>query len=131
MPLSVKIVVVLLGYLIVTAGVGLLIAKITKGIIKNEEDDELTRKISSGIPNAGKYIGWLERILILTFILVGNFNGIGFILAAKGILRFGEIKESTDQKYAEYVIIGTLLSFSLSFMVGILIRYLLGLNVAK
>jgi len=46
------------------------------------------------LPNAGKYIGWLERFLIITFILVNNYNGIGFILAAKGILRFGEIRKA-------------------------------------
>jgi len=80
------------------------------------------------LPNAGKYIGWLERFLIITFILVNNYNGIGFILAAKGILRFGEIKESTDRKFAEYVIFGTLLSFSISFALGIIMRFILGLE---
>ena len=46
---------------------------------------------SQGLPNAGKWIGYLERILILTFIFTYNIEGIGFLLAAKSVFRFGEL----------------------------------------
>lgn len=126
-----RVATVVLGYVVATLGTGWLIGQVSKKMIKKEEDENFKRMIESGLPNAGKIIGWLERTLIVTFILVGNYNGIGFILAAKGILRFGEIKEGPDRKFAEYVILGTLLSFSLSFLVGILMRYLLGLSIGK
>ncbi|MFQ5605688.1 MAG: hypothetical protein ACE5HS_20660 [bacterium] len=113
------------GYLFATIGVGWLIGWMTKRLIRNENDKEFQKMIDSGLPNAGRYIGWLERMLIITFILVENYNGIGFILAAKGILRFGEIKRGADRKFAEYVILGTLMSFSISFIVGLLLKFLL------
>lgn len=64
-----------------------------------------------GMPNAGKYIGWLERGLTLTFILIGHPEGVGFLLAAKSILRFRDVQDQNDRHQAEYIIIGTFLSF--------------------
>lgn len=64
-----------------------------------------------GMLNAGKYIGWLERALALTFILIGHPEGVGFLLAAKSILRFRDVQDQTDRHQAEYIIIGTFLSF--------------------
>lgn len=70
------------------------------------------------LPNAGKWIGYLERILILTFILTGNAEGIGFLLAAKSVFRFGELNKAQDIKTTEYVLIGTLASFTVAILVG-------------
>lgn len=64
-----------------------------------------------GMPNAGKYIGWLERGLTMTFILIGHPEGVGFLLAAKSILRFRDVQDHADRHQAEYIIIGTFLSF--------------------
>ncbi len=63
----------------------------------------------SGLPNGGKVIGLLERGLIFLFVMVGQPTGIGFLIAAKSVLRFDTA--SGNQKAAEYVIIGTLASF--------------------
>lgn len=68
----------------------------------------------SSLQNAGKYIGILERILIVVFILIGQWEGVGFLLAAKSIFRFGDLKESKDRKLTEYILIGTLLSFGMA-----------------
>lgn len=62
-----------------------------------------------GLPGAGRLIGQLERGLIVLFVLGGEPVGIGFLIAAKSILRFDAA--SGDQKLGEYVIIGTLASF--------------------
>ncbi|UKI43871.1 MAG: DUF3307 domain-containing protein [Porphyromonadaceae bacterium] len=70
------------------------------------------------LPNAGKWIGYFERILILTFILTGNAEGIGFLLAAKSIFRFGELNKAQEIKTTEYVLIGTLASFTIAIFVG-------------
>jgi len=69
--------------------------------------------------NAGKYIGMLERVFVFTFVVTGNWEGIGFLLAAKSVFRFGDLKESKDRKLTEYILIGTLLSFGIAVATGI------------
>ena len=71
-----------------------------------------------GLPNAGKLIGIVERYLALTLILQGQFEAVGLIIAAKSILRFSGTQKS------EYVLVGTLLSFSIAIFSGILINVL-------
>jgi hypothetical protein len=68
---------------------------------------------------AGKWIGYLERILV-TFILTGNIEGVGFLLAAKSIFRFGELSKASEIKPTVYILIGTLASFSIAIIVGLI-----------
>lgn len=84
---------------------------------------------SQGLPNAGKWIGYLERILILTFIFTENIEGIGFLLAAKSVFRFGELNKAKDIKITEYVLIGTFTSFTISILIGFGINWLMGLHI--
>lgn len=63
-----------------------------------------------GLTNGGRAIGQLERGLIFLMILGGLPEGIGFLIAAKSVLRFGTVRE--EAKLSEYVIIGTLASFA-------------------
>lgn len=77
------------------------------------------------LPNAGKWIGYFERILILTFILTGNAEGIGFLLAAKSIFRFGELSKAQEIKTTEYVLIGTLASFTIAILIGFAVLQIL------
>lgn len=71
--------------------------------------------------NAGKYIGILERLFVFFFVITDNWEGIGFLLAAKSVFRFGDLKESKDRKLTEYILIGTLLSFGIAIMTGVLV----------
>lgn len=71
-----------------------------------------------GLPNAGKWIGYLERILILIFIFTDNIEGVGFLLAAKSIFRFGELNKAKELKITEYVLIGTLSSFTIAILIA-------------
>jgi hypothetical protein len=64
----------------------------------------------SGIKEGGRIIGYLERSLIFLFILIAYPAGIGFLVAAKSVFRFGELTSPDRRKQAEYIIIGTLLS---------------------
>mgnify|MGYP004623945333 FL=1 len=77
-----------------------------------------TTTADKSLPNAGIWIGYFERILILTFILTGNAEGIGFLLAAKSIFRFGELSKAQEIKTTEYVLIGTLASFTIAILIG-------------
>lgn len=82
----------------------------------------------NSLANAGNYIGILERLFIVCFILTGHFEAIGFLLAAKSIFRFGDLKEAKDRKLTEYVMIGTLISFGISIIMGLAIQSLLQLT---
>lgn len=68
--------------------------------------------------NAGKYIGILERLFIFLFVVTDFWEGIGFLLAAKSIFRFGDLKENKDIRLTEYILIGTLLSFGIGILTG-------------
>jgi len=72
-------------------------------------------------------IGYLERVLILTFTLVGSYAAVGFVLAAKSIFRFGELNKSNDRSMTEYVLIGSLVSVVITTLTGTLMSF--GLNV--
>ena len=77
---------------------------------------------TESLVNAGKYIGILERLLVFVFILVNHWEGVGFMIAAKSVFRFSDLAEAKQRKLTEYVLIGTLLSFGIAVLVGILIR---------
>ena len=79
----------------------------------------------NSLANAGNYIGILERLFVFGFILTGHFEAIGFLLAAKSIFRFGDLKEAKDRKLTEYVLIGTLISFGISILTGLIVQALL------
>lgn len=79
---------------------------------------ELSEGALTGLTNGGFWIGCLERALVFIFVVSGNPEGIGLLIAAKSILRFGEIKDGKERKFAEYVIIGTFLSFAWSLAVA-------------
>lgn len=78
-----------------------------------------------GLPNAGKWIGYFERILILTFILSSQAEMIGFLIAAKSIFRFGELKNTNEIKVTEYILIGTLASFTIAVVLAYIAQALL------
>lgn len=109
------------AYLIVIFPAGFLIGKATKRWHLEIETDYLNNSLEA----AGRYIGIFERILVLTFILTDNFSAIGFLIAAKSILRFSDKSESGARKQTEYVLIGTLMSFAITIIIGLLVRQLI------
>jgi hypothetical protein len=90
----------------------------------------LTRNLAAGVEkpgetaeevkNAGMYIGWLERFLVVTAIVVQSPSMVGLILTGKSIARFPELKE----RFAEYFLIGTLLSIGLAVLGGLVLAKL-------
>ncbi|PIF45796.1 uncharacterized protein DUF3307 [Chryseobacterium sp. 52] len=77
---------------------------------------------TESLSSAGKYIGILERLLVFTFIMVNHWEGVGFMIAAKSVFRFSDLAQAKQRKLTEYVLIGTLLSFGLAVLTGILIK---------
>jgi hypothetical protein len=104
------------GFVFITTPSGFLINKFLKPITQTGNDNV---KI-----NASAWIGILERILIVIFVLVGQFQAIGFLVAAKSVFRFSEIQKEGNPK-AEYFLLGTLASFLVAVLVGMGIKTLL------
>jgi len=73
---------------------------------------------SESLEKAGKYIGILERWFVFVFIMAGKWEAIGFLVAAKSVFRYGDLKESKDRKLTEYILIGTLISFGMAILSG-------------
>ena len=119
--------VLLTVYVLILGPVGRLVGLLTEPFRKQiEAADERRAARLEGLPRAGMWIGQLERFLVLTFVLVGRYEAIGFLVAAKSILRFGEIRDARDRKEVEYILIGTMLSYALAIVAGLAVLHLLG-----
>lgn len=77
---------------------------------------------SQSLDGAGRMIGWLERAITFALILAAQPAGIGFLIAAKSLLRFGELQARHERQMSEYVIIGTFMSFGWAIALGFLAR---------
>ena len=108
-------------YVAVIFGGGYLIRYLTRSLsegIKNHHPEKATEQLQ----NAGLYIGWLERFLVITALLLQSPATIGLILTAKSIARYPEFK---SERFAEYFLIGTLLSISIAMVGGVILAKLL------
>ena len=110
--------VLLLGYLTVIWPLGIAIGKATEKWRAALDGD------TKGLANAGNWIGRCERILVLTFILTNQYTALGFLITAKSILRFND-KDDKAQKKTEYILVGTLISFTSAAIVGVIVSILL------
>lgn len=122
-----------LGYLVLIGPVTYIIRFLTK-----KWSDHLDTR--EGLQDAGKWIGILERILILTLVFIEQFSAIGFLVAAKSIIRLIDKPDTSSQsqelmhkpafnarKHTEYVLIGTFLSFGFAVITGLIINWLIKL----
>ncbi|MDX1640943.1 MAG: DUF3307 domain-containing protein [Balneolaceae bacterium] len=82
--------------------------------------DQIDLGQKESLRGAGKYIGMLERVFVYLALITGNGQVIGFLLAAKSIFRFGDLTDAKDRKLTEYILIGTLFSFLLAIVTGLL-----------
>ncbi|MDT0602338.1 DUF3307 domain-containing protein [Thalassotalea castellviae] len=92
--------------------ISLALKKHTDSLIKHSENQEL------GLVSAGAWIGYFERCLAISFIFMGQFAGIGFLVATKTIFRFGDLTKNKDMKLTEYMMLGTLLSYAIALFIG-------------
>jgi len=79
--------------------------------IDQKKEDELLK--------AGRIIGTLERWLIVLFVITNHFEAVGFLIAAKSILRYSP-KNNDGFNKTEYVLIGTMLSFGIAIVAGLI-----------
>jgi len=105
------LVAVVLGSVIVEEAI-----KQVRGLPPSSEEAELPR----GAPAGGKAIGMLERALVYAAVLVGHPEAAALVVAVKSVARYPEFAH--DRKFAEYFLVGTLLSLLVALGVGYLIR---------
>ena len=122
------VMVLLTGYFMVTYPFGIVIKVCTQRWRKpgntlnpeNIETETLTDAEWNDLQEAGRWIGMIERLLIVTFVLFDHYDAIGLLIAGKTIIRFKE----SDKRKSEYFLFGTLLSIALSIFVGLAIKML-------
>lgn len=102
------------GVVAVTQAAGVFITKLLPNLL---ETNPVDLQANTGFAKAGRYIGYLERLLLFVFVFTGQLAAAGFLIAAKSIFRFQKNQE--DRKQTEYILLGTLLSFT----TGIAIAY--------
>lgn len=82
-----------------------------------------------GLTKAGQWIGRLERFLIVSFLVAGQPTAIAILVTAKGVLRFGEIRNDADpnhqRRLVEYILIGSMMSYAVALSVGWITMHLL------
>lgn len=115
-----NLIIVATALLFLTLPAGILLATVLK-----KWSDKIPQDSNQSLENAGKYIGILERLFVFGFILTDHWEAVGFLIAAKSVFRFGDLKKSKERKLTEYILIGTLLSFGIAMVVGILSNYLM------
>ncbi|MCB0463054.1 MAG: DUF3307 domain-containing protein [Flavobacteriaceae bacterium] len=96
---------------------------IMKTIFTKWNISKLTENNES-LKDAGEYIGILERLLVFIFIITNHWEAVGFLITAKSVFRFGDLKESKHRKLTEYILIGTLISFGIAITVGLIFNAL-------
>ena len=73
--------------------------------LKSGTDEETSPlEARRGLKNAGSTIGKLERFLVYVLIHAGQPGGIGFLIAAKSIFRFGELRDTSNRMESEYIL---------------------------
>ena len=102
----------IVAYLIITKPASILISKFIRTWTPSNNMQ------GQGMPRAGEWIGYIERVLILTFVITGNIEAVGFLLAAKSVFRFGDLNKAKEIKITEYVLLGTLASFTIALLVA-------------
>jgi hypothetical protein len=109
-----RVLLAMVVYVGVIFGGGYLIRFMTRPLLKHLQTGESRAEMS----NAGMYIGWLERFLVMTALFLHSPATAGLILAAKSIARYPEFKR---EQFAEYFLIGTLLSISAATVGGVIL----------
>lgn len=116
--------ILLSGFICVTYAVSPLIQLILnpfKQDLRNRTKKKLSgEEESTGFDAGGKFIGILERSFIFILLLINEPSGIGFLVTAKTLFRFGEITKDDNRSEVEYIIIGTLTSFIFAMILSLI-----------
>lgn len=87
-------------------------------LVTHEVEDS-ARSYTTELNGIGRYIGLVERAIITLLVVTNATGAIGFVIALKALARF---KQFEDRRFAEYYIIGSLLSILGAILCGLAIR---------
>jgi hypothetical protein len=118
-----KVGLITLGYIIAVWPIGYLIGFATQHMAKKSEAESKIENEKT--EHGGKLIGQFERIIILTFVLLQQYEAIGFLITGKSIIRFAQKDENLR---SEYVLVGTMMSYGFSILCGVLINWLISIS---
>lgn len=122
--LDYKISLYILAYSFVIWPLGYLIRFALQKLMPNTEKN--SNNDGNNIENAGRLIGQFERIIILTFVLLQQYEAIGFLITGKSIIRFAD---RNSELKSEYVLVGTMMSYGLCILIGIITTWLMKIAV--
>ena len=114
--LDTKTIAIITGFISCAKPSNIIIKYLFKAFSIETPKDNPNNPDELGLPNAGKLIGIVERFLAFTLIIMGQYEAVGLVIAAKSILRLNGTQKS------EYVLVGTLISFSIAIFLGIIIN---------
>ncbi|WP_455464982.1 hypothetical protein [Candidatus Hodarchaeum mangrovi] len=121
-PLEIIILYLLGLYIIVLGGGAVFVSFVLKILLMLQVDkDNMTKNITKGLRGAGIFVGILERAIVLTLSLLNQFGAISFVFLAKSMARFKQLEQ---RDFAEYYLIGTLTSFFIALLGGVLAQAL-------
>ena len=113
----------LMGFLLVLNEANLVLRGLLRRLNMAPRGRENNRSGEKGLTqeeyNTGRIIGMLERTIIYIAVLNNEVAAIGLVLAAKAFTRY---KEFEDRDFAEYVLIGTLLSAFIAVVVAMVVK---------
>ena len=89
--------------------------------IVSESDIEISLDLKE--LNRGRLIGNLERIVLTIVVAAGSYSALGFLIAAKGLVRFEEFEKSRE--FTEYFLVGSLSSVLVALAAGLVLRHAL------
>jgi len=69
--------------------------------------------------NYGRLIGNVERLILVLFVANGQYTALAFFFAAKGLIRSKDVER---RAWADYLILGSLTSFLVAVVAGLLIQ---------
>ena len=105
---------------ILTWAVSILILAKPSNITIKHIISRLGKKEETPRNNAGAMIGTLERYIMIILLSLGQFGALALVMAAKSISRYEMLK---DKDFAEYYLLGTLLSILIVLVVWLLLFF--------
>lgn len=97
--------------------------RVADSLLNNPPQTNVAQNFPSN--QAGKWIGYIERVMIFLFFILGQYSAIAAVMAIKTAFRFNDLKDDNDSHRSEYIMIGTFISFFITLLTAVLVRHLL------
>ena len=113
----IDLIILIAGYTITLLSSSILVKRVVSKIGKEDY-----KKITKVTLDTGLIIGLCENILIITFILIGEYTALALTFTAKSIVR-----SKAMQERPEYYLVGTMVNFTFAILMGLLTKILWGI----